>query len=130
MRWAWAYLAALAVSCALSQEAPSGVPAAEAWRDLGKTEAVCGQVVDSWWPNARPQAPTYLCLERPRPEQTFTVIIPFAKRDAWGDSPEKSFRGKRICVTGKVEADSTASAADRKHRVQVVVEEEEQIVVE
>jgi len=83
-------------------------------------------VVDSSWAYSIPNAPTYLYLERPRPEQVFTVVIPFARRELFGDSPEKSFRGKRVCVTGRIETDG---AVDRKQRARVVVEDEEQIVV-
>ena len=129
MRWVWLFLITVLVTCAFAQETPTGVPAGEAWRDIGKTESVCGQVVDSSWLSSKPNAPTNLYLDRPRPEQVFTVVIPFVKRDVFGESPEKSFRGKRICATGKIEVDSAEGVADRKHRAQLVVEDEEQITV-
>jgi hypothetical protein len=126
----WAYLVAMcAVSCAFAQEAVEGVPAEEAWRDTGKTETVCGQVVDSSYATSVATPSTYLYLEHPRPEQVFTVVIPFAKRDLFGDSPEKAFRGKRICVSGKIERDHLDGAVEPKHRATLVVDDEEQLTV-
>ena len=130
MRWAWgSFIAIVAMGFAVGQEAPAGISAGDAWRDKGKTENVCGLVVDSAWLDSIANAPTYLYLERPRPEQVFTVVIPAAKRSLFGDNPEKSLRGKGICVTGKIEADGVGGAVDRNHRARIVVEEEEQITV-
>ncbi len=130
MRCAWACLLLISAgSYSLAQESVVEVTAAEAWRDSGKDATVCGQVIDSSYATSVPNASTYLYLERPRPEQVFTVIIPFAKRDLFGDDPEKSFRGKSVCVTGKIGADTLDGAVDRKHRATVVITEEEQLVV-
>jgi hypothetical protein len=130
IRCRWVYIAIVhAASFAVSQEPSGTVRPEEAWRHIGKSEAVCGQVVDTSYAISVPSSPTYLFLERPRPEQVFTVVIPSAKRDLFGDSPEKSFRGKSLCATGKIEADSMDGAVDSKHRARVLIEDEEQITV-
>ncbi len=118
-----------AVSVAAAQEPSAGVSAEDAWRSKGSEQKVCGQIVDTSYATSVANAPTYLYLDRPRPEQVFTVEIPSAKRDLFGDDPEKSFRGKSICVTAKIESDGMDGAVDRKHRAKVVIEEEEQITV-
>ena len=128
MRWA-CLIAVWAVSCAFAQEAVDGVPAEEAWRDTGKMETVCGLVVDSSYATSVASPVTYLYLEHPRPEQVFTVVIPFAKHDLFGDSPEKAFRGKRICVAGKIERDHLDGAVEQKHRATLVIEDEDQLTV-
>ncbi len=129
MRCAWTCGLVLFAACLMAQETQVEVPATDAWRNLGKTANICGQIVDSSYATSVPNAPTYLYLERPRPEQVFTVVIPAPKRDLFGDEPEKSFRGKSVCVTGKIEPDGLDGAVDRKHRARVLVEEEDQIVV-
>ena len=118
-----------AVSVAVAQEPSGAVAAEDAWRSKGSEQKVCGQIVDTSYATSIPNAPTYLYLDRPRPEQVFTVEIPSAKRDLFGDNPEKSLRGKSICVIAKIESDGMDGAVDRRHRAKVLIEEEEQITV-
>src|ERR1700689_4057037 len=116
-------------SIAIGQEPTTPVPPGEAWRYRGQDQKVCGQVVDTSYATPIPNSLTYLYLERPRPEQVFTVEIPSAKRDLFGDTPEKSLKGKSVCVTGKIEGDGMDGAVDRKHRARILIEDEDQIMV-
>ena len=45
--------------------------------------------------------PTFINLDKPYPNQIFTVLIWGSDRPKFGD-PEEAYRGKRICVTGKI----------------------------
>ena len=45
--------------------------------------------------------PTFLNFDQPYPNQVFTLLIWGSDRSKFGD-PETSYRGKRICVTGKI----------------------------
>ena len=45
--------------------------------------------------------PTFLNFDQPYPNQVFTLLIWGSDRSKFGD-PEMSYRGKRICVTGKI----------------------------
>ena len=116
-------------SIAITQETPGFVPPEEAWRYKGQDQKVCGQIIDTSYATSVSNAPTYLYLDRPRPEQVFTVEMPSAKRGLFGDNPEKSLKGKSVCVTGKIEGDGMDGAVDRKRRARVVIEDEDQIEV-
>jgi hypothetical protein len=129
MRYKWACAFVVTVSFVVAQEPSGSLVPEEAWRHIGENKTVCGQIVDTSYATSVTNLPTYLYLERPRPEQVFTVVIPSAKRDLFGDSPEKSFRGKGICVTGKIEGDSSMEPSTTRHRAKILIEEEEQIVV-
>ena len=116
-------------SILIAQETSVSVPPDEAWQYKGQEQKVCGQVVDTSYATSIRDSPTYLYLDRPRPEQVFTVEIPPAKREVFGDSPEKSLKGKAVCVTGRIEGDGADGTVDRKHRGRVVVQDEEQLTV-
>ena len=45
--------------------------------------------------------PTFLNLDKPYPDQLFTVVIFGDDRAKFG-TPESSLRGTRICVTGVI----------------------------
>ena len=65
----------------------------------------------------------------PRPEHVLTIEIPPAKRDLFGDTPEKSLQAETVCVTGRIQADGPDGTVDRKHRARVVIQNEEQLTV-
>jgi hypothetical protein len=67
----------------------------------GQVVEVCATVATArYLPDAGGQ-PTFLNLERPHPRQSLTVVIWGTDRAAFG-APERSYAGKRICVTGRV----------------------------
>jgi len=45
--------------------------------------------------------PTFINLDKPYPNQIFTVLIWGSDRPKFGD-PEEAYRHKHICVTGKI----------------------------
>ena len=63
---------------------------------------VCGLVVSTKYAEASHRSPTFLNLDNPYPQQPFTIVI-------WGDdrakfrTPEVTYAGKRVCVTGIIE---------------------------
>jgi hypothetical protein len=116
-----------AVSYCFAQEPSAALAPEEAWKYIGKNEIVCGQIVDTSYVKPVRDSATYLFLEHPSPDQAFTVVIPIQKRDLFGESPEKALKGKRICVSGKVESDRFSGIADHKHKAVIVIEDEEQI---
>ena len=73
----------------------------DASQHIGENATVCGVVASAHYaPTTRAQ-PTFLNLERPYPNQTFTAVI-FGSDRAKFDEPEMRLRGKRICVTGTI----------------------------
>src|SRR5579863_10782736 len=77
--------------------------AAEAKDHFGETAIVCGEVITTSYAETSNGQPTFMNLDKAYPDQVFTVVI-------WGDSrskfgkPEENFKGKRICVDGKITA--------------------------
>jgi len=77
--------------------------ASEAKEHFGETATVCGAVVSTRYADSSRGQPTFLNLDKPYPNQVFTVVIWGNNRSKFG-TPEKDYEGKRICVTGKITA--------------------------
>ena len=75
---------------------------AEAKRHIGENITVCGNVASTRFAESTSGQPTFLNMEKPYPNQIFTVII-WGKNRAKFGNPEVDYNGKRICVTGKIE---------------------------
>lgn len=45
--------------------------------------------------------PTFINLDKPYPNQVFTIVIWGSDRSKFG-SPEESYREKSVCVTGQI----------------------------
>jgi DNA/RNA endonuclease YhcR with UshA esterase domain len=88
----------LAVSPALAQKT---LTATEAKDHIGEQGTVCGKVVSTRYAESSRGSPTFLNFDQPYPNQVFTLLIWGSDRSKFGD-PETSYRGKRICVTGKL----------------------------
>jgi DNA/RNA endonuclease YhcR with UshA esterase domain len=94
---------ALAGSLSLIALAQKRLSAAEAKEHFGENATVCGEVVSTRYAASTKGQPTFLNLDKPYPNQVFTVVI-------WGDNrskfgkPEDDYKGKRICVSGKITA--------------------------
>jgi DNA/RNA endonuclease YhcR with UshA esterase domain len=88
----------LAVSPALAQKA---LTATEAKDHIGEQGTVCGKVVSTRYAESSRGSPTFLNFDQPYPNQVFTLLIWGSDRSKFGD-PETSYRGKRICITGKL----------------------------
>src|SRR6266851_1007352 len=68
---------------------------------VGETATVCGVVASGKYAADLRLQPTFLNLDKPYPDQVFTVVIFGDDRAKFG-TPETSLRGQRICVTGVI----------------------------
>jgi hypothetical protein len=92
----------IALAAFTSYSPTDKITASEAKNHIGKTATVCGVVASAHYAVSSPGQPTFLNLDKPYPNPIFTAMI-------WGDdrpkfgTPETELKGKRICVTGKIE---------------------------
>ena len=75
--------------------------AAQAKDHVGETATVCGMVASTTFAVQSKGAPTFLNLDKPYPDQLFTVVIWGSDRPKF-HQPEMLYRGKRLCVTGNI----------------------------
>ena len=90
--------ALLATSSVLAQKT---LTATEAKAHIGEQATVCGKVVSTRWAESSRGSPTFLNFDQPYPNQIFTLVIWGNDRSKF-DNPETTYRGKRTCVTGKI----------------------------
>lgn len=74
---------------------------AEVKDHIGETATVCGTVASARYAASTRGQPTFLNLDKPYPNQVFTVLIWGSNRSKFG-TPESDYKGKRVCVTGKI----------------------------
>jgi DNA/RNA endonuclease YhcR with UshA esterase domain len=77
------------------------VTATEAKDHIGEQSTVCGKVVSTRFAESSRGSPTFLNFDKRYPDQIFTLVIWGSDRSKFGD-PETAYRGKRVCVTGKI----------------------------
>src|SRR5271157_1115535 len=77
------------------------ISAAEAKNHVGERATVCGEVASVHYAARSRGNPTFINLDKPYPDQIFTVLIWGSDRPKFGD-PEEAYRSKHICVTGKI----------------------------
>ena len=77
------------------------VTAVEAKLHIGEQATVCGKVVSTRYATTTRGKPTFLNLDKPYPNQIFTVLIWGENREKFG-TPEEKYRDKQVCVTGKI----------------------------
>jgi DNA/RNA endonuclease YhcR with UshA esterase domain len=77
--------------------------ASEAKEHFGETATVCGEVASTRYADSTKGQPTFLNLDKPYPNQIFTVVIWGNSRNKFG-RPENDYKGKQICVSGKITA--------------------------
>ena len=75
--------------------------ATEAKDHIGEQSTVCGKVVSTRFAESSRGSPTFLNFDKRYPDQIFTLVIWGSDRSKFGD-PETAYRGKRVCVTGKI----------------------------
>jgi len=73
----------------------------DANRHAGEVATVCGRVAGGRYLGG--DGLTFLNLERPYPDQPFTIVIPISARGAMGGTPETDLRGDDVCVAGRIE---------------------------
>jgi DNA/RNA endonuclease YhcR with UshA esterase domain len=91
----------LTIILATSATAQRKLTASEAKDHLGETATVCGSVVSTRYATSTKGQPTFLNLDKPYPNQIFTVLIWGENRSKFG-TPESEYKGKRVCVTGQI----------------------------
>jgi micrococcal nuclease len=75
----------------------------EAKNHVGEQATVCGKVASGHYAATTRGKPTFLDLDKPYPDQLFTVLIWGENRAKFG-TPEETYRNKNICVTGRIES--------------------------
>jgi hypothetical protein len=89
-----------AVFWAMLGYAQISISAAEAKKHVGEKATVCGEVASGHYAASTRGNPTFINLDKPYPDQVFTVLIWGSDRPKFRDPEE--YRNKHICVTGKV----------------------------
>jgi hypothetical protein len=75
--------------------------AAEAKNHIGEKATVCGKVVSARFAGRSRGQPTFLNLDKPYPNQIFTIVIWGSDRPKFGDA-ESKYSDKNVCVTGRI----------------------------
>jgi hypothetical protein len=84
-------------------QAQKKLTTAEAKEHFGENATVCGDVVSTRYSDSSKGQPTFLNLDKPYPNQIFTVVIWGSNRSKF-KTPEDDYKDKKICVTGKITA--------------------------
>jgi DNA/RNA endonuclease YhcR with UshA esterase domain len=111
----------IGVCLCTSVSAQNKLTADQAKEHFGQAATVCGEVVSTSYADSSNGHPTFLNLDKRYPHQIFTVVIWGENRTKFG-KPEEDYKGKRICVSGKI----TAYAG----KPEMVVSDPKQIKVE
>jgi hypothetical protein len=74
---------------------------AEATAHVGESATVCGTAASIHQATRSKGEPTFINLDKPYPNQIFTVLIWGSDRYKFGD-PEQKYAGKQVCVTGTI----------------------------
>jgi len=93
------------------------ISAGEAAKHIGETVTICDKVYSTKLINGSNM--TLLNLGGFYPNQLLTVMIKGQDRGKFKDAPENFFKGKKVCVTGKV--------VDYKGKPEIVVSEQSAI---
>jgi hypothetical protein len=102
-RTRWLALPILVVLLAQPTFAQKKYSASEAKEHFGESATVCGEMVSARYADSTKGQPTFPNLDKPFPNQIFTIVIWGNNRSKFG-TPENDYKGKRICVTGKITA--------------------------
>jgi micrococcal nuclease len=84
-------------------QAQKKLTATEAKEHIGDNATVCGDVVSARYASSSKGQPTFLNLDKPYPNQIFTVVIWGSNRSKF-KTPEEDYKDKKVCVTGKISA--------------------------
>src|SRR5258708_16719359 len=93
----------LALAFCIPVNAQKKLTPSEAKEHFGETATVCGEVVSTRYADSTKGQPTFLNLDKPYPNQVFTIVIWGNNRNKFG-TPENDYKGKRDCVSGKITA--------------------------
>lgn len=81
---------------------PEAIPAIEAAAHVGEVTTVCDEVASTRTLTTG-RRPTFLNLGRPYPNQDLTILIWGEDRSKFAEPPERAFRDRYVCVTGRIE---------------------------
>lgn len=111
----------LTLILASSLAAQKQLSATEAKDHIGETATVCGSVATTRYAASTKGQPTFLNLDKPYPNQIFTVVIWGSNRSKFG-TPEIDYKGKRLCATGKI--------TEYRGKPEIVADDPRQLVVD
>jgi micrococcal nuclease len=106
------------LSIAIAQET---ITPQDAAKYIGQQKTVCGTVASAHYAAIITDRPTSLHLDKPYPNQVFTVLIWGSDRGKFEKPPETLYSGKEICVTGMLQS--------YQGRPEIIVKEPRQITV-
>ncbi len=96
------------------------ITTAQAKDHIGEEATVCGKVVSARYAPSSRGRPTFLNLDRPHPNQEFTVVI-WEKHLRLFYRPEQFYAGAHICVTGRIESYQGAPQVEVKEPQQIEI---------
>ena len=99
------------------------ITAAEAKDHIGEELTVCGKVASTRYAASTRGRPTFLDIDKPHPDQLFTVVIWGNNRSKFGN-PLLDYRDKRICVTGRITEYRGQVEIEAKVPDQITIEKE------
>lgn len=85
---------------------------------VGRYKTVCGKVKSTKYARYSSGSPTFLNLGRAYPRNPFTIVIWSEDRSRYHRAPESMFRGRTVCVRGKITRyNGTAQIIARSNKV-------------
>jgi hypothetical protein len=90
---------------------------AQAKDHIGETATVCGKIAATPYLETGSHV-TFLNFDKPYPDHTFTAVIFRENRVKFG-TPEKDYKDKDACVTGKIQ--------EYNHKPEIILAAPEQI---
>jgi DNA/RNA endonuclease YhcR with UshA esterase domain len=93
----------------------------DAYKHIGETQTVCGTVASTYYSIRSKAQPTFLNLNKPYPNQIFTIVIWGSDRPNFSQPPETMYKNCKVCVTGKI--------TTYRNKPQIVVKDPSQIQI-
>lgn len=94
--------------------------ASKAKYHIGESATICGKVVSTYYAYNSNGEPTFLNLDRPYPNNIFTVVIWGNVRDNF-DRPEKKYKYKNVCVSGYIDSYNGIPQIEIESKKQIVI---------
>ena len=106
---------------AIAQDTGS-ITATDASKYVGQKKMVCGKVVSTKFLSSNSKQPTFLNLDKPYPNQVFTIVIWGSDRKNFSKPPETEYADKELCVTGVITSykDKPEIVASAPTQIQIV----------
>jgi micrococcal nuclease len=90
-----------ALWCGTASTAQQKLTPAEATAHVGESATVCGTAASIHQATRSKGEPTFINLDKPYPNQIFTILIWGSDRYKFGN-PEQKYADQRVCVTGTI----------------------------